>query len=198
MSSAPSPDLLRAESKQVADECFRHLDAVRPNDRNGERLSENYRGPTTSCTSITRSRFCAGSFRFRKVRFGRLARSCEVAPKRRCHFCTTVRNFPTASRRGDRAGPVRSAHVPDDRDCPRGAHGRRRSRGCLCPGAAVSDVDSCSASSAAFSPTPPSDESRRRVHLFAQRAGSVARLQPKSARERSTVCGRCEGRLLLA
>jgi hypothetical protein len=71
-------------------------------DRNVARLSENYRGPTTSCTSMTRSQFCAGSFRFRKLRFGRLPRSCEVAPKRRCHFRTTVRNCPTASRRSTR------------------------------------------------------------------------------------------------
>ena len=68
-------------------------------DRVVARLSENSRGPTTSCTSMTRSRFCAGSFRSRELRFGRLPRSCEVPPKRRCHFCTTARNSPTASRR---------------------------------------------------------------------------------------------------
>ena len=76
---------------------------AKSDDRNVARLSENYRGPTTSCTSMTRSRFCAGSFRFRKLRFGRLPRSCEVAPKRRCHFRTTVRNCPTASRHCARA-----------------------------------------------------------------------------------------------
>src|ERR1019366_1607886 len=55
-------------------------------------------GPTTSCTSMTRRRFCAGPFRSRELRFGRLPRSCEVPPKRRCHFRTTARNSPTASR----------------------------------------------------------------------------------------------------
>jgi hypothetical protein len=66
------------------------------------RLSENSRGPTTSCTSMTRSRFCAGPFRSRD-RFGRLPRSWEVPPKRRCHFRTSARNSPTASRQRDRA-----------------------------------------------------------------------------------------------
>jgi hypothetical protein len=47
---------------------------------------------------MTRSRFCAGPFRSRELRFGRLPRSCEVPPKRRCHFRTTARNSPTASR----------------------------------------------------------------------------------------------------
>lgn len=28
--------------------------------------------------------------------------------------------------------------VPDDRDCPRGGHGRQRSRSCLCPGGVTS------------------------------------------------------------
>jgi len=37
--------------------------ALAARDRFGERLSENSRGPTTSCTSMTRSRFCAGPFR---------------------------------------------------------------------------------------------------------------------------------------
>ena len=69
------------------------------------RLSENSRGPTTSCTSMTRSRFCAGPFRSRDLRFGRLPRSWEVPPKRRCHFRTTARNSPTASRQSDRVGP---------------------------------------------------------------------------------------------
>ena len=72
----------------------------------GERLSENSRGPTTSCTSMTRSRFCAGPFRSRDLRFGRLPRSWEVPPKRRCHFRTTARNSPTASRPSDR--PLRA------------------------------------------------------------------------------------------
>src|ERR1017187_3649272 len=67
------------------------------------RLSENSRGPTTSCTSMTRSRFCAGPFRSRDLRFGRLPRSWEVPPKRRCHFRTTARNSPTASRHSGRA-----------------------------------------------------------------------------------------------
>jgi len=72
-------------------------------DRNVARLSEYPRGPTTSCTSMTRSRFCAGSFMVQTLRFGRVSRSCEVAPKRSCHSRTTARNCPTASRRTDRA-----------------------------------------------------------------------------------------------
>ena len=51
---------------------------------------------------MTRSRFCAGPFRSRELRFGRLPRSCEVPPKRRCHFRTTARNSPTASRHRSR------------------------------------------------------------------------------------------------
>jgi len=48
---------------------------------------------------------------------------------------------PACPSAGDRFGDAAIARVrapgavPDDRDCPRGAHGRRRSRGCLCPGA---------------------------------------------------------------
>ena len=41
----------------------------------------------------------------------------------------------SATRRSRRSGAPGA--VPDDRDCPRGAHGRRRSRGCLCPTAVV-------------------------------------------------------------
>jgi len=55
------------------------------------------------------------SFRFQKLRFGRLSRSCEVAPERSCHFRTTARNCPTASRQGDRArqaGPRIKAIAP--------------------------------------------------------------------------------------
>ena len=36
-----------------------------------------------------------------------------------------------ATRRSRRSGAPGA--LPDDRDCSRGAHGRRRSRGCLCP-----------------------------------------------------------------
>jgi hypothetical protein len=57
-----------------------------PRDHFVARLSENSRGPTTSCTSMTRSRFCAAPFRSRELRFGRLPRSWEVPQKRRCHF----------------------------------------------------------------------------------------------------------------
>jgi hypothetical protein len=80
-----------------------------PDDPYVARLSENSRGPTTSCTSMTRSRFCAGPFRSRELRFGRLPRSCEVPPKRRCHFRTTARNSPTASRHCDRPNPLDGA-----------------------------------------------------------------------------------------
>ena len=77
-----------------------------PGQRFVARLSENSWGPTTSCTSMTRSRFCAGPFRSRELRFGRLPRSCEVPPKRRCHFRTTARNSPTASRHCARPVPA--------------------------------------------------------------------------------------------
>jgi hypothetical protein len=45
--------------------------------------------------------------------------------------------FALATRRSRRSGAP--AAVPADRDYPRGAHGGRRSRGCLCPGAAARD-----------------------------------------------------------
>jgi len=89
-----------------------------PNERFGERLSENPRGLMPSCTSMTRRRFCAGPFGSRELRFGRLPPSCEVPPKRRCHFRTTTRNSPTASRRTSRqtrwlvARPLRHERDP--------------------------------------------------------------------------------------
>jgi hypothetical protein len=73
-------------------------------DRDVARLSENSRGQTSSCAEMTRSRCCVGSFRSRKLRRGPLPRSCEVAPNRCCHFRTTARNSPTASRRCDSGG----------------------------------------------------------------------------------------------
>ena len=84
----------------------------------GERLSENSRGPTTSWTSMTRSRFCAGPFRSRDLRFGRLPRSWEVPPKRRCHFRTTARNSLTASRLRNRSVWERPDHESDRRRRP--------------------------------------------------------------------------------
>ena len=65
----------------------------------------------TSCRPVTRSRFCIGSFRSRKVRFGRLQRSCEVGEKCHCHFRTTALVCATASRR--RSG----RRTPASRDC---------------------------------------------------------------------------------
>jgi hypothetical protein len=74
-----------------------------PDDCYVARLSHKPPGPMTSCRSVTRSRFCIGSFRSRKVRFGRLQRSCEVGEKCHCYFRTTALVCATASRR--RSGP---------------------------------------------------------------------------------------------
>jgi hypothetical protein len=54
-----------------------------------------------------------------------------------CSCVSPVAQLATASatRRSRRSGAPGA--VPDDRDCPRGAHGRRHSRGCLCPRAAA-------------------------------------------------------------
>jgi hypothetical protein len=48
---------------------------------------------------------------------------------------TLVLTIALATRRSRRAGAPRA--VPNDRACLRGTHGRRRSNGCLCPGAAA-------------------------------------------------------------
>jgi hypothetical protein len=85
----------------------------------------NSRGPTTSCTSMTRSRFCAVPFRSRDLRFGRLPRSWEVPPKRRCHFRTTARNSPTASRQSTRPPALCAARCLH---AIAGANGATRSR----------------------------------------------------------------------
>jgi hypothetical protein len=49
----------------------------------------------------------------------------------------SLRAIELATRRSPRPGAPGA--VPDDRDCPRDAHGRRRSRGCFCPTAVARD-----------------------------------------------------------
>ena len=100
-----------AETAPLARECFHDRRALRPDDSYGERLSHKPPGPMTSCRSVTRSRFCIGSFRSRKVRFGRLQRSCEVGEKCHCHFRTTALVCATASRQCRSEG--RAAETPE-------------------------------------------------------------------------------------
>jgi hypothetical protein len=61
------------------------------------RLSHKPSGSSTFCASTTKRRFRREPFRSRRVRFGRLRRSCEVGEKCRCHFRTAALVCATAS-----------------------------------------------------------------------------------------------------
>jgi hypothetical protein len=68
-------------------------------------------------------------------RFDGLKRQRAFADECFCRCTRFELTSALATRRSCRSGAPGA--VPDDRDCARGAHGRRRSLGCLCPEAAL-------------------------------------------------------------
>jgi hypothetical protein len=126
---------------------------------------------------------------------GRLSRSLQRKSQSRpprmlpsARSLSRLRHVASRDRIGDttiaRSGAPGA--VPDDRDCPRGAHRRRRSRGCLCPQSAAregssasimmaaslqeqasrwSDAGDCVADGPAASRTPPRTAGRRPTRL---------------------------------